>query len=147
MKKFDRKAVISYLLIAGLAGLFYFLVYQPLLTWSPVIPPVYVEVADTVYFDINSTEIKPWAYPVLAHIASSNAGKIIVTGGADSTGNATDNWKLAQDRSKTVRAMLIDMGISRDSILAIGFGDRRPIGRIVENNRYTIIKWKLVLHR
>lgn len=140
-KQFDRKTVVGFLITAGLMGLFVSLVYRPLLTWSPIIPPVFVEVTDTVYFDVNSTDIRVEAWEVLDRIAKNNAGKIVITGGADSTGNTLDNWKLSQARSKSIREMLISLKVSPDSILAIAFGDRRPISQAVRYNRYTIIKW------
>ena len=151
MKQFDRKAVmidilVSFTITAGLIGLFFFLVYKPLLNWNPVTPLVSIEVVDTIYFDVNSTIVKLEAYKVIENIAKYNAGKIFIIGGADSSGNMLVNWKLAQNRALVTREMMIHLGI-RDSIFSGGSGDYRPLvpNTTFQNkqiNRYTLIKWR-----
>jgi outer membrane protein OmpA-like peptidoglycan-associated protein len=142
-KRFLPEALVFFFVLAGVIGFFYFLVYRPLLTWSPTTPPVYVSLSDTVYFDVNSTEIQSEAWVVLENIAKHNAGRIVVAGGADSTGDMLKNWKLAQARANSVREMLIGLKVRPDSIMAITFGDRRPIvSKQIQFNRYTIIQWK-----
>jgi len=147
-KRFSRKTVIGFIVSAGLAGLLISLVYRPLLQWSPASPQVIVETTDTVYFDINSTTPKPETYQVLENIIKQNKSQmIVIIGGADSTGNLIENWRLSQARATAIREMLVRMGIKSDSIISLGFGDRRPLvpntttqGRQI--NRNTLIKWK-----
>lgn len=147
MKFFNRKAVIGFTLTAGLMGLLYFHSYKPLLNWSPIIPAVYVDAVDTIYFDVNSSDVSPAGYEVIKKIADLNTGFITVIGNADSTGISLNNWKLSHERAFVVRSMFLELRVKSDSLIALGFGDRKPIlpNTRIENkatNRNTIIKWR-----
>ena len=57
--------------------------------------------------------------------------KLEIRGHTDSAGNADANLRLSQLRANVVRAYLIDLGVDRNRLTAVGFGEALPI----KNNR------------
>jgi outer membrane protein OmpA-like peptidoglycan-associated protein len=53
--------------------------------------------------------------------------RLIVQGHSDATGSAESNQVLSLRRAETVRAELLAIGIRPDSVVAVGFGDTRPV--------------------
>lgn len=67
-------------------------------------------VPPTVYFDVNSSVVKPVYYPELAGLAKymkSNNVSIIITGHTDITGSESSNMKLGQRRADSVKEFLV----------------------------------------
>jgi OmpA-OmpF porin, OOP family len=54
--------------------------------------------------------------------------KIQIAGHTDSDGEAADNLLLSQQRANAVKTYLINKGIAPSRIIAIGYGETKPIG-------------------
>jgi OmpA-OmpF porin, OOP family len=59
--------------------------------------------------------------------------KIEVAGHTDSRGKESLNKKISQDRASSVRDVLISLGIDKDRIKAVGYGEEFPIAKDDEN--------------
>lgn len=53
--------------------------------------------------------------------------KLRVEGHTDNVGQPGDNEKLSGERALTVKKWLVDHGIAKDRLLAVGFGEKKPI--------------------
>ena len=90
-----------------------------------------VNVGDRVYFDLDSYDVSPEAYPRLDAQAQwlQRYPQITVRieGNADERGTREYNLALADRRAESVRNYLIQRGISAARIDTISFGKERPI--------------------
>ena len=88
------------------------------------------EMAGLVLFDINSSQIRPEAYPVLNDAAlflkENPHVTVIVEGHADITGNDRINQPLSERRARAVADYLIRRGIEEHRLTPIGYGSKRP---------------------
>lgn len=84
----------------------------------------------SVYFDINSTEIKADHDPALrAHaryLARNPAAKVRIEGHADERGSADYNRRLGLKRAENVRAALLGHGAGEQQVIIRSFGESRP---------------------
>jgi len=89
-----------------------------------------VTMAD-VLFDTGKYNLRPATREKLARFAGivlAHPGlKFDIEGYTDSTGTSDFNQKLSEKRAETVRAYLIDQGLSGDSITSKGFGPSNPV--------------------
>jgi OmpA-OmpF porin, OOP family len=53
--------------------------------------------------------------------------KLRVEGHTDNVGQPPDNEKLSGERALTIKRWLVDKGIAKDRLLAVGFGQNKPI--------------------
>ncbi len=85
-----------------------------------------------IEFEFGKAEIKPNSVGMIRKVAEAmqaNASLAIrINGHTDNIGSEKDNLTLSEDRAFAVKQMLIEMGISGDSIETIGYGESRPIG-------------------
>lgn len=91
---------------------------------------------NNLFFETAKYEIKPTSYPELDRLANwmkEYALSIDILGHTDNVGEEADNQLLSENRSKAVKAYLIEKGCAPESITAIGFGEKEP----VENNETT----------
>ena len=82
-------------------------------------------------FDTGKSTIKPQSEEVLGNIADilddyPNV-KFRIEGHTDSTGSASLNQRLSQERAQSVMNYLIEKGIPSSSMTAVGYGEERPI--------------------
>jgi len=88
-------------------------------------------VMEHIYFDLNAAEIKPEAYQdliLLRNFLNKNKRTSIEIGGhTDNTGGSDLNHKLSQRRANAIRDYLISKGIKQERIVAIGYGEEKPI--------------------
>src|SRR5690606_12924480 len=86
---------------------------------------------DNITFDTNRADVKPQFRPVLDQIAYSIAqypGTVVrVEGHTDSTGSASYNQTLSENRAKSVSSYLIGRGVESSRIQAMGYGFSRPV--------------------
>jgi outer membrane protein OmpA-like peptidoglycan-associated protein len=86
---------------------------------------------EDIQFDSGSAKIKTASYSVLDEIATlltSTPGlKVEIQGHTDSTGSREMNVKLSKSRAESVKAYLLQKGVSPDQISAEGYGPIRPI--------------------
>ena len=90
-----------------------------------------VNVGDRVYFDLDSYEVRPEAFPRLdaqAQWLQRYPGVAVrIEGNADERGTREYNLALAARRAEAVRTYLINRGIPAGRIDTISYGKERPI--------------------
>jgi len=91
-----------------------------------------IVITDRIFFQTNKATILPESFPLLDEIAQilikhDEVLKVEVGGHTDSTGNATKNVKLSQDRAQSVLNYLKNKGIDASRLEAKGFGPNVPI--------------------
>ncbi len=119
------------------------------LTWIPLTPPplppspdlgveVPIEqnkgpalILDGVVFDTAKATLKPESYPhlegVIEYMTYKPSAFVELSGHTDNQGNPKKNLKLSEDRAMAVRDYLISKGIDETRIVAVGYGQERPI--------------------
>ncbi len=84
-----------------------------------------------ITFDVGKSTIKPESMGEINRIVqlmNENPDlKFSVEGHTDSTGNATSNQTLSEQRSQAIVAKLVEMGIAQDRLTAVGKGQNNPI--------------------
>jgi OOP family OmpA-OmpF porin len=91
-----------------------------------------IEIHEKVQFEYNSAKILEVSHSLLNEVAdvikkTPRIKKIQVEGHASSDGADEYNLKLSDRRAKAVRAYLITQGVSKDALVAKGFGETKPI--------------------
>ena len=86
---------------------------------------------DRIYFDYNKISIKPdqrYVLDVLAAYLSSNPKTaIVIEGHADQRGTEEYNRALSERRAISIRDYLENLGVTRDRMLTIGYGEDKPV--------------------
>jgi OOP family OmpA-OmpF porin len=85
-----------------------------------------------IVYETGKAVIKPESEPTLNALKdfmeqNSNFSRIRIEGHTDNVGKSADNLKLSQDRAAAVVKWLSDHGVNKDRLLAVGFGDSKPI--------------------
>jgi outer membrane protein OmpA-like peptidoglycan-associated protein len=84
-----------------------------------------------VLFDFDRSTLRPGAREKLAKVAGlvlAHPGlRMDVEGHADAIGTDEYNQRLSEARAESVRTFLVQQGISRDAVSAVGFGEGRPV--------------------
>lgn len=90
-----------------------------------------VNVGDRVYFDLDSYAIRPEAYPRMdaqaAWLQRYPGVTVRIEGNADERGTREYNLALGARRAESIRAYLVERGISAGRIDTISYGKERPI--------------------
>ena len=90
-----------------------------------------VNVGDRVYFDLDSYQIRPEAYPRMdaqvAWLQRYPSVTVRIEGNADERGTREDNLALGARRAESVRSYLVERGVSAGRIDTISYGKERPI--------------------
>jgi len=85
----------------------------------------------TIYFDFDSSEIKPEARKILENnaqfLVKSTEVVVLVEGHCDERGTIEYNLGLGQRRAKAVRDYYIALGVSADRIGTISYGKEKPV--------------------
>lgn len=83
--------------------------------------------------------------PLLERLRQNREFAVQINGYTDNLGSADANLRLSKQRAEAVADYLVDQGIDRERIMALGFGEQRPIasneteqGR-VKNRRVAIL--------
>ena len=88
-------------------------------------------VMEHIYFDFSKAKIKPESYQdliLLEEFLRTNPKKKIEVGGhTDNIGSNEHNYKLSQQRSEAIRNYLIQKGIEENRLIAVGYGEDKPI--------------------
>lgn len=88
-------------------------------------------VLKNIFFDVGKSIIKKESISELGQIKSLLVGnpklRVQINGHTDNTGNAAANKVLSLQRATAVVDYLIENGISRDRLRAVGYGEERPI--------------------
>lgn len=84
-----------------------------------------------VNFDTGKAKIRPESFARLDAVAEflmhTKHARIEISGHTDNVGNAKTNKALSQKRAQACRDYLVAKGIEADRVVAIGFGDERPV--------------------
>ena len=91
-----------------------------------------IEIKEKINFETNGSAIKGGtSFEIIDQVASvlkSNPNlKVVVEGHTDDVGAADYNLRLSDDRADSVRKALIDRGIAKKRLEAVGFGEAKPI--------------------
>jgi outer membrane protein OmpA-like peptidoglycan-associated protein len=88
-------------------------------------------VLDGVYFDSGKTTIRADSFArldtVVEYMTHKKSARIEISGHTDNLGNAKTNKTLSQKRAQACRDYLISKSIDGGRIVAVGYGDERPI--------------------
>ena len=84
-----------------------------------------------ITFDVGKATIKPESMGEINRIVQlmneNPTLKFSVEGHTDSTGNPTSNQTLSEQRSQAIVAKLVELGIAKDRLTAVGKGQNSPI--------------------
>jgi len=84
-----------------------------------------------VEFETGSSEINEDSFKALDKIASLlqqfSFAKIEIQGHTNSIGNADKNLELSQQRAQSIKTYLLEKGIDKKRIKAIGYGESQPL--------------------
>ncbi len=84
-----------------------------------------------ILFDVDKTEIKPEAYPVLdeaiKQLNENKRASLLINGYADSTGAASYNKTLSKHRATAVKSYLKGKGVRGRSLKVMGHGSKDPV--------------------
>lgn len=84
-----------------------------------------------LYFKEGTVTLEPGSVPVMEEmrkdVAARSAGEIMVIGHTDRVGKISDNDELAYSRALSVGDFLVSNGISRDTLIVAGRGEREPL--------------------
>lgn len=87
--------------------------------------------AKNILFNVNSDVISDASYiplnELIVLLSSHSTASLIIEGHTDATGSAKLNKQLSQRRAESVLRYLVEKGIDRSRLSAIGYGSERPI--------------------
>lgn len=91
-----------------------------------------IEILDKVFFELDKATIDPRSFKLLDQVAATlranqQLTKIRIEGHTDDQGDDDYNMKLSQERADAVRTYLIDKGIDAERVLAVGYGETKPL--------------------
>jgi peptidoglycan-associated lipoprotein len=88
------------------------------------------ELADIVYFDFDSYELRPDDAEIAARhgrqLADNSGASVRLEGHADERGSREYNIGLGERRSQAVRRVLLLQGAQASQISTVSFGEERP---------------------
>lgn len=106
-----------------------------------------VEVGKTIvlrniFYDLAKATLRPESKNELERLnklmIENPTLKIELSGHTDSRGSDTYNQKLSEDRAKSVVEYLVNLGISKDRMIYVGYGEQKPIKTDAEINEIKI---------
>ena len=84
-----------------------------------------------ILFDLNSASIRSESKPVLDEVfrmlRDEPSWKLIIEGHTDSSGNASFNQTLSQQRAESVKSYLVAAGIAAENLQTRGYGASKPV--------------------
>ncbi len=94
-----------------------------------------INIPGNIVFELDSAEIKkddPGTKEVLKQLKqfmleNERVSKVRIEGHTDSQGDDAHNDKLSVDRALAVKNWLVSKGIAASRVIAVGFGERRPV--------------------
>ncbi len=91
-----------------------------------------IEIADSVYFELNKAVIKSESFKLLDDVAlilreHPEIRHLRIEGHTDSRGSTAANLKLSDRRARAVKDYLVARGVEVARLEAIGYGEGRPL--------------------
>ena len=84
-----------------------------------------------VLFDVDSADLDDDGYRTLNKVSDTlvefKKTAVVVQGHTDSTGSDQHNQRLSERRAESVVRYLMDQGIARERITAVGYGEQHPV--------------------
>jgi len=85
----------------------------------------------TIYFDFDSSEIKPEFQPLIAahgkRLAGDRSLKVRLEGNTDERGSAEYNVALGERRAQSVKRALLLQGATDAQLTTVSYGEERPV--------------------
>ncbi len=98
---------------------------------EPATPTVALPSSNSVYFAFNRADLDQASEAILAEHAAwlqdNPDARITVEGNCDSRGSREYNLALGQQRADSVRDALVQLGVDRNRIDTVSFGEERPV--------------------
>ncbi len=95
------------------------------------------------FFVTSSAELLPGAYAEIDRVAQVlnqyPQTRITVEGHTDKKGSETYNQRLSERRAEAVAAALVQRGVDRGRIRAVGYGESQPISEDDATNRRVVL--------
>lgn len=92
---------------------------------------IHLQAPEAITFSSGRADLKPAFYPVLDKLADSLRQYpdtvVQVEGHTDSSGSASQNQMLSENRANNVRSYLMQRGIPGSRLVAVGYGASRPL--------------------
>lgn len=94
--------------------------------------PERIVITKKIHFEFDKAVIRPISFRILDAVVdimkqNPDIRKVRVEGHTDSKGSDAYNIKLSQRRSNAVRDYLIAHGVEADRLVAVGYGETRPV--------------------
>lgn len=91
-----------------------------------------IEILYPVLFEFDRAVIRKESYPVLNSVArvmqeNLHIEKLSIRGHTDSVGSSAYNADLSQRRAQAVKDFLVDLGVDKRRLVAVGYGEERPL--------------------
>ncbi len=91
-----------------------------------------IKILEKVQFETAKAVIKPESFALLNEVAAviitnPDLGRVEVSGHTDNRGSDTYNQTLSEQRAASVREYLIGQGVAAERLLAVGYGETKPI--------------------
>jgi outer membrane protein OmpA-like peptidoglycan-associated protein len=91
-----------------------------------------IRILEKVLFETGKAVIRPASFALLDQVAQTildhpDVGRVEVAGHTDDRGSDGFNLDLSQRRADAVRAYLIRYGVAEERLLAVGYGEARPL--------------------
>ena len=84
----------------------------------------------TVYFDYDSTEVKPRFAEVIqraaTHLQGNPSGRLRLEGHTDERGTRAYNLALGERRAQSVRDMILELGALAEQVDLVSYGEELP---------------------
>lgn len=86
---------------------------------------------ENIFFDVDKTDLLPKSYVELDKLyefmQDNKIREVEISGHTDSDGSDEHNQMLSEGRAKSVVDYLVSKGIERERLVAIGYGEEKPI--------------------
>jgi peptidoglycan-associated lipoprotein len=88
---------------------------------------------EDIYFEFDSIRLAPGAQEILtqkaAWLRKNRNAKVTIEGHCDDRGTNEYNLALGEGRAQSARAFLVDLGVKESKLIAISYGEERPVDR------------------
>jgi outer membrane protein OmpA-like peptidoglycan-associated protein len=86
---------------------------------------------NNVFFDFDKWDLRPESFVELDRVVKllkeNPAIEIEMSAHTDSRGANDYNYKLSENRAKSVREYIVSKGIEEERILSVGYGETKPV--------------------
>ncbi len=103
---------------------------QPVTQFDPLDDPDSLLSQRVVYFEYDSSNVKPEDRLVIeahAQYVATSGARVTLEGHADERGTREYNIALGERRANAVRQMMSLLGVSSDQISTVSYGEERPM--------------------